>query len=424
MNVLWFSLSPCGSLRRNNTKRVIQGWLVSLEDAIKQGEDIHLSVSYLSSQKEAPFEYDGVTYYPISGRKYSKLDLLFGKNINFKKRDSEIVESMKDVIDKAKPDLIHIHGTEECFCLIAQEVKNIPILVSLQGLYAPIYERNYVGIPYVEFRRKDSIASRFFHFSAKDKEKAMKHMRNRELSYYGSIKYFVGRTEWDKEIVTLMQPDAKYFVIDEILRNDFYLERWSKRKFGKPYCISSILSPGQIIKGFETILKTANILKVYGNIDFSWNIIGYSGEESIVKISEDYTGLNSQDNNIIFCGLLDARHVMQHLKESDVYVQMSHIENSPNSVCEAMAIGMPVIATCVGGTSTMLKDEVEGLLIHDGDPYYAAAKIKSLLNNYDVAKKMADCAHERAMKRHNPVAISESMISVYRSVINDNTSRI
>ena len=55
MKVLWFSLSPCGSLRRNNTKRVIQGWMISLEDALKQNTDIELEVAYFSDKEEKPF---------------------------------------------------------------------------------------------------------------------------------------------------------------------------------------------------------------------------------------------------------------------------------------------------------------------------------------------------------------------------------
>ena len=65
MKILWFSLSPCGSVRRNNSKYVIQGWMVSLEDEIKKCKGIQLEVAFFSDRKEEPFVFDGVKYYPM-----------------------------------------------------------------------------------------------------------------------------------------------------------------------------------------------------------------------------------------------------------------------------------------------------------------------------------------------------------------------
>ena len=48
MRILWYSLSPCGSIRRSGEQRVIQGWMISLEDEIKKVKDIDLHVAYFS----------------------------------------------------------------------------------------------------------------------------------------------------------------------------------------------------------------------------------------------------------------------------------------------------------------------------------------------------------------------------------------
>ena len=65
LNILWFSLSPCGSMRRNGSKRVIQGWMISLEDELKKQPNVKLSVAYFSEDREAPFVHDRVVYYPM-----------------------------------------------------------------------------------------------------------------------------------------------------------------------------------------------------------------------------------------------------------------------------------------------------------------------------------------------------------------------
>ena len=65
MKILWFSLSPCGSIRRLKHERIIQGWMISMEDELKKVSNINLSVAYFSDIVEDPFYYDGVQYYPI-----------------------------------------------------------------------------------------------------------------------------------------------------------------------------------------------------------------------------------------------------------------------------------------------------------------------------------------------------------------------
>ena len=65
MRILWYSLSPCGSIRRSGEQRVIQGWMISLEDEIKKVKDIDLHVAYFSDTESVSFIFEGVTYHPI-----------------------------------------------------------------------------------------------------------------------------------------------------------------------------------------------------------------------------------------------------------------------------------------------------------------------------------------------------------------------
>lgn len=62
MKILWFSLSPCGSMRRNNTTKFTQTWMVTLEDELKKNTEIKLSVAYFSNTDDEPFLYDNVMY--------------------------------------------------------------------------------------------------------------------------------------------------------------------------------------------------------------------------------------------------------------------------------------------------------------------------------------------------------------------------
>jgi glycosyltransferase involved in cell wall biosynthesis len=107
---------------------------------------------------------------------------------------------------------------------------------------------------------------------------------------------------------------------------------------------------------------------------------------------------------------------------SDVFVHASHIDNSPNSLCEAMLLGMPVIATFAGGIPSILKDKHEGLLVQDGDPYAMAGAMLELFEDAEYAKTLGLNARQTAMLRHNPDTITKNMVQIYSSVIEKQSS--
>ena len=112
-----------------------------------------------------------------------------------------------------------------------------------------------------------------------------------------------------------------------------------------------------------------------------------------------------------------AEELAEELKNADIYCHTSHIENSPNSVCEAMLIGMPVIATFVGGTDSMLHHDKEGILYQDGDPYALAAYIVELHDDFAKAKTLGDNARKVALARHDKDIIVKDLLSTYNSIV-------
>jgi glycosyltransferase involved in cell wall biosynthesis len=106
--------------------------------------------------------------------------------------------------------------------------------------------------------------------------------------------------------------------------------------------------------------------------------------------------------------------------KADIFVHPSHIENSPNSLCEAMLLGMPVIATAVGGVLSMLNDKQEGILIQDGDPYSMAGAVLELIANRNYAKKLGLNARSKAMEKHDPDKIANQLMTAYFSVLSQN----
>ena len=104
MKVLWYSLSPCGSMRRDRVNRYIQGWMISLEDEIKKNKEIELSGAFFSIRKEEPFKFEGVHYYPIfMPISKNKIGRIVGRYKSYKKVDLQFLPEMLKIIEMVKP---------------------------------------------------------------------------------------------------------------------------------------------------------------------------------------------------------------------------------------------------------------------------------------------------------------------------------
>lgn len=419
MKVLWFSLSPCGSMRRFNTVKIIQGWMLSLEDIVKNVTGIDLSVCYICQKKEEYFEYENVSYYPVFRDVPSNgIKRVFSRFKSLKKDDNQMLPQLIDVVKTVQPDLIHIHGTEECFGLIQDVIKDIPIVFSIQGMIAPYKEKYFAGMSLADVKKYESFYDKVRGVSVINEYKSFCYRAEREKNYLRQARYIFGRTFWDRDCTLALNPQRKYYTVNEILRSEFYEKQWKGFLSKNKIQIVSTISGG-IYKGMETVLKTAEILQRYGKIDFEWHIAGYDRSTKWLKMAEKITNLQYGQCHIVLHGRIGAAELANLLSKSDMYVHVSHIENSPNSVCEAMILGMPIIASYAGGTVDMLQHGEEGILYQDGDPYVLAGAIVSYMQGPMTAVRYGEAARKRALLRHDKVLIVKELVNNYTLIISD-----
>lgn len=394
--------------------------MISLEDALKKEKDIDLSVAFFSTEEKDSFEFEGVTYYPMFlGSDKSGFQRVASRYRSMDTTDGKMLPVMLNVVKATKPDLIHIHGTEERFGLMQDYIHDIPIVFSIQGLMAPCSLKFFNGLPLAEIRKHETLSERLRKVTIGDEYKAFSKNATREAHYLSKAQYIFGRTAWDKYITYGFNPNRKYYVADEILRPPFYDVHWSKGGFSKGTLqLVSTISPGPY-KGYETVLLTAKQLKEYSHIDFEWLVIGYDENDKLARISSQITCINPVDVNVKLLGKRKADEMVKILSEADIFIQVSHIENSPNALCEAMLIGMPIIASFAGGTSSLLDDGKEGILVQDGEPYVLAGAISSLNKNFVLAKNMGEKARQRALKRHDANRIINQILDAYNDIMED-----
>ena len=102
-------------------------------------------------------------------------------------------------------------------------------------------------------------------------------------------------------------------------------------------------------------------------------------------------------DRVRFLGFLTEGEVITELKDSDLFVLPSFVEGLPVSAMEAMAIGVPVIATNIAGTSELIEDGKNGLLIRPSDSDALAQAVVKMIGDYEFRLRAAELARRKVV---------------------------
>lgn len=411
MKVLWFSNSPASGAEYLKSGGFGGGWVSALDRLLVKEVELHIAFYY--PKYAEPFIYQNVHYHPIcnSNWKWNMVKRMF-IDAQIDKEDLLVYQK---IIDEVQPDIIHILGTENSFGIIAEHTA-VPVVCSIQGNLTVYKHKFFSGIApeYAHKRDTSSIFSFLISRSFFENFKKFGKMSRIELRKLKAIKHVIGRTDWDRRIMSVMAHGAQYYHNDEILRTSFYSHQWIPYKREK--LIIHTTNGNSIYKGFETICEALFEINQLG-IPIEWRVAGIKESDVIVQMVKKKLKSRFPIHGLVLLGGLSETQLVEKLLEADLYVMPSHIENSPNNLCEAMILGMPCIATYAGGTGSILKDGKEGILIQDGDPWVLAGAILELANTPEKAIMYGAKARERALQRHDKTKIVDDLIKIYHQVI-------
>lgn len=417
IKILWFCNTPCCAIEKlTKQANTGGGWLNTLSNELAKHDNIELHIAFYWNNKIDSFIYKNIHYHPIYlAENKSKINRLIKRfKITFLKLNNHD-NYLINIVHEINPNIIHIHGTEENFGIITKKIFNVPIVISIQGFLSSIYTKLFSGYTRNQVYNNESLFSKININGAKYAERSLAKRAEREREILKHTKYIIGRTDFDRNCSLIINPQRQYFKVGEIMRNEFFNIKWDKDSFSEIFEITTTISNG-IYKGLEVIYYSAKLLSEK-QFKFKWNIIGLNSNSEIVKLTEKITKINSEANNIHYLGRQDATNISQLLVKSDLYCQTSHIENSSNSTCEAMSIGLPIIASFVGGTSSLIENNITGVLVQDGDPYSLAGAILNIANSFNLAKKLGQNARTFAKNNFSPEKVSEEIINTYHSIL-------
>jgi glycosyltransferase involved in cell wall biosynthesis len=171
-----------------------------------------------------------------------------------------------------------------------------------------------------------------------------------------------------------------------------------------------LLSVGRLSKekGQTDLIQAVALLrKQNSDCNLRLIIVGDGPDANKLKDTARSAGV---EDWVVFAG--HQTDVTPYYTMADLMVLPSHTEGSPNALLEAMAAGLPIVATAVGGVPEIVTSEKEALLVEKDDPEALAAAIERVLGDEDLQMRLSSAARSTA-SAYSPEMYCESMLSLY-----------
>lgn len=406
MRVLWITNIKLPPLSEHFGLKpeAIGGWMVSSLNQLKLQEGIEIAVATFDNRKELYDEtVNGVRYFLVPTH---------GKNPQ--RYNSILEKEWREVNERFKPDVVHIHGTELAHGLAwvrTNGAKNV--CISIQGLVS-VYERYYktdswldfVPLTFRDFVKFDWISRQRRNFKKRGEI---------EKELLRSVNHIIGRTEWDKAHAWAINPSATYHYCGETLRDEFYKNKWEYENC-EPHSI--FVSQGNYpIKGLHKLLQAMPlVLREFP--DTHINVGGFNIFDTPWYRGTGYSVIlkhiirkNKLQGKVSFLGMLDEKQMCQQYLKSNLFVLPSAIENSPNSLGEAQLVGIPFLTSYVGGVPEIVDNNPDVLY-----RYEETETLAKKICNIFIQKGDHQMDNYPCLDRYNSFGNICSLLSIYLNI--------
>ena len=392
------------------------GWLSGQLNSLRKNKEIELAVAFplLNDKKIKKIFIENITYFGFTKKKNDPTIY-----------DKSVEKIFDDILNDFQPDIIHIFGTEFPHTLSMIRAFNNPnkVVIGIQGLCSVIEKHYYASLPnsvVKSWTLRDLIKRDNIYYQ----QLAFKKRGYYEIEAIKNVNHVIGRTTWDVACTKQINPIINYHKCNETLRSEFYKHRWTIEKCQKHSIFVSQCS--YPVKGFHHMLEAMKfILKQYPDA-----ILYTTGDNLIEEINfkqqlkqstyQRYLRylINKYDlqDHVIFLGNLNEAKMCNQYLKSHVFVSASSIENSPNSVGEAMLLGVPIVASDVGGVTDMLTHKNDGFVYQSDAPYMLSYYISKIFEDDDLAMQISKHSRETAAITHDRKRNLKTLVDIYNGI--------
>lgn len=414
LSVLWTSniVLPAVAARLGVAETPFGGWLSVTTSRLAKVEGLRIGVAMRAPVTDFQHvHHEGIDYFAIPQAR--------GDSYDISQADCD------RVLAEFAPDILHVEGTEMAYTRRFLSSWRGRRLISLQGVINGYKQYQFGHLTAGDFLNPRHPQHLLVGLAllANNLLKFKPRLRG-ERETIAMADHILGRTIWDRAQANMLNPAAQYHHCPRILRDPFYEKTWSRADC-EPYSIF-VGNGASALKGVHFAVRALAQLhrkfpdaKLYIAGRNPWSLPRLSAQRLVgysVYLMDLISDLGLRDH-VIFTGELDAESMAERMRRSHVVVLASLIENSPNTLAEAMLMGVPAVSSYAGGVPSMARDGEEALFYRAGDSVMLAWQVQGVFENDDLADGLSQAAQGRARATHDPVTIIETLVRAYHAVM-------
>lgn len=413
MRVLWLcnivlpDFSQEFAIKRNPAG----GWMTGMLHELEKIKEVDVSLCFPIYDPER--KKDGV----CNGHRYYTF-----LSENTEIYDVKMITVFEKILEDCKPDIIHIWGTEyphTTAMMMACKNKGVldKAVINIQGLVSVCAKHYLADIP------EDYQILRIGEYpTIREDQESFERRGKYEIESLKMVRHVIGRTDWDQACVKAINPEVRYHVCDEILRDTFY-EYKGKWKYACCQKYSIFVSQASYpVKGFHYLLRALPvILRQYPHTH-----VYVAGKDILHTEKTDPYGFYIKSlieelkltDIISFLGKLDERQMAEQYLKANVFVSASVIENESNSLSEAKVIGVPSVVSYVGGVCSRVESGIDGFSYPHDEPDLLAYYVCKIFENKDnLCVKFSSKSVDKMLKLINTKINIDRNLRIYEKII-------
>ncbi|HET9152477.1 MAG TPA: glycosyltransferase family 4 protein [Gemmatimonadales bacterium] len=208
---------------------------------------------------------------------------------------------------------------------------------------------------------------------------------------------------------------ARHGLTATVILNFIELDRFRFRPRGRPR--PALLAN----RNFEELYGVDDVIRAFGLVQSAWPdahlvLVGGGSRDGELRELTARLGLRHVD----FAGQIPPGEMPARFDAADIYVNASRIDNMPQSILEAYAAGTPVVTTDAGGIPFIATAERTALMVPVHDWQALGQAVLRLLNDGDLAGRIAQAAHDECVFRYSGTSIAAEWRALYESLARSN----
>lgn len=415
MKIAWLCNAPVKAVSEalGHSSSINSGWLDGAFGDLMSGEGQELLVLYPQRKSIDP-EYSSGRGFEAYGFSWSKGDT----------RDRDAARSLfSQVLGAQHPDVVHIFGSENEFDeLMGQAAEECGLLgktvVSIQGLVSICGQQFMPGFPDSWLRRR-TISELVNHCSLYEQRESYRKRGKSEERLIASVDHVIGRTRWDEACCRILNPSVTYHHVGESLRPEFYscapARDSSSHKLYFSQGSKPIKAMYRLVEAMPAVVRRVPDVQVIvaGSDGLRDDPIRGSTYDRYIAKRMNKLGVRDRFS---FLGSLGPSGVVEAMSRCSAFVSTSSIENSPNSMGEAMMMGLPCVATFVGGVPDIAEHGRDALLVPFNETELLADSLIRVLTDPSLADSLSKAGRERAIQNHSRSKNRNALLETYACI--------